>query len=90
MSGLTVCCRVAALNTGITGDRRKVYNRLANEVTGEGSYLGQEDLLGLQLYPDTNWPQKFVIKLATEELKMKVLVQGLTMFGVTVFFQVRY
>ena len=87
MSGLTVCCRVAALNTSITGDRRSLYNKLAKEVTGEDSFLQQEDLLGLQLYPDTQWPQKFVIKLATEDLKSKVLVQGLSMFGVTVFFQ---
>ena len=87
MSGLTVCCRVAALNTAITGDRRGVYNKLAKEITGEESFLGQDDLLGLQLYPDTNWPQKFVIKLATEELKRQVLVQGLSMFGITVFFQ---
>lgn len=80
MSGLTVSCSVAAL--GPTPNDKSIHEDIYKELMK----VVEEDLIkGIQLYP-SGWPRKLQISVADIELKNKIIVEGLDLFGVHVDF----
>lgn len=76
MSGLTVSCPVAALGP-VIANKKEIYELIYKELT---KVVDEKDVLGIQLFP-AGWPRKLQITLRKNELKDKLLVEGLDIFG---------
>ena len=80
MSGLTVSCSVAAL--GPTPNDKSIHEDIYKELMK----VVEEDLIkGIQLYP-SGWPRKLQISVEDVDLKNNIIVEGLDLFGVHVYF----
>lgn len=76
MSGLTVSCQVAALGPSVV-NKQEIYEVIYKELIKE---VEEEEVVGIQLYP-AGWPRKLQITVTNNDLKNKLLVEGLDIFG---------
>lgn len=75
----TVSFNIADL--GINAQRKEEKNELLSEVFSKVTgILEEEDVQGVQLYP-IQWPRRVQLALKGEDVKYRLLVEGLDLFG---------
>ena len=80
MSGLTVSCPVAALGSMNYG--KNTYADIYKELT---KTVDEQLILGIQLYP-SGWPRKLQVAVGNIDIKNKIIIEGLDLFGIHVEF----
>lgn len=73
---------LAALGN-LTPNKKEVYETIYKEIT---KHLEENEIVGVQLYP-SGWPRKLQITVNEKELKERLIIQGLDMFGKHVEFR---
>ena len=62
---------------GLTLKGRQLYSTLYEEIT---QILKEEDIEGVQIYP-ASWPRKVLITVKEKDLKERLLIEGMSIFG---------